>query len=147
MSMYDESMIRPLREELTRHGLRELKSAADVDAAVKTQGTLLLAVNSVCGCAGGAMRPGVALALQGAVKPDQLATVFAGQDAEATARAREHFKPYPPSSPAIALLKDGKVVHMLERKDIEGRMPQDVAASLKAAFERHCAKRAAPQTT
>jgi putative YphP/YqiW family bacilliredoxin len=144
--MYDESMIAPLRAELTRHGLRELRSPADVDAAVKQPGTLLLVVNSVCGCAGGAARPGVALALKHATRPEQLATVFAGQDAEATARAREHCKPYPPSSPAIALLKDGKVVHMLERKDIEGRMPQDVAKALTAAFDRHCAKAPAGPT-
>jgi putative YphP/YqiW family bacilliredoxin len=140
MAMYDESMVKPLREELTRHGLRELRSAAEVDAAVKKPGTTLIVVNSVCGCAGGAARPGIALAVKHAVKPDQLATVFAGQDAEATARAREHFKPFPPSSPSIALLKDGKVVHMIERKDIEGRMPQDVAKNLTNAFDRHCSK-------
>lgn len=143
MTMYDESSVRPLREELTRHGIRELRTAADVDAAVKKPGTTLLVVNSVCGCAGGAARPGIALALKHAVKPDQLTTVFAGQDAEATARAREHFKPYPPSSPAIALLKDGKVVHMIERRDIEGRQPQDVARNLTSAFDRHCTKQPA----
>jgi bacilliredoxin len=141
MAMYEESLVKPLRQELTRLGLAELKTAAEVDAAVKNRpGTLMIVVNSVCGCAGGAARPGVALALQHKNLPDRTATVFAGQDAEATARAREHFKPYPPSSPSIALLKDGKVVAMLERKDIEGRMPQDVARQLTAAFDRHCAK-------
>jgi len=145
MAMYDESMVKPLREELTRHGVGELRTGADVDAAVKRPGTLLLVVNSVCGCAGGAARPGVALALQHAVRPDHLATVFAGQDAEATARARDHFKPYPPSSPAIALLKDGKVVQMLERKDIEGRQPQDIARRLTAAFDQFCARPAAAE--
>ena len=139
MTMYDESLVKPLREELTRHGVRELRTGADVDAALKKPGTTLVVVNSVCGCAGGAARPGIALALKHGVKPDQLTTVFAGQDAEATARAREHCKPYPPSSPAIALFKDGKVVHMIERRDIEGRMPQDVAKNLTTAFDRHCA--------
>jgi putative YphP/YqiW family bacilliredoxin len=141
MSMYEESLVKPLRQELTRLGIQELKSAAEVDAAVKSKpGTLMIVVNSVCGCAGGAARPGVALALKHKNLPERLATVFAGQDAEATARARELFKPYPPSSPSIALLKDGKVVAMLERKDIEGRMPQDVAKALTAAFDQHCAK-------
>ena len=144
MSMYDESMVKPLREELTRHGVRELRTAADVDAAVKQPGTIMVVVNSVCGCAGGAARPGIALALKHAVKPDQLTTVFAGQDPEATNRARDYFKPFLPSSPAIALLKDGKLVHMLERKDIEGRMPQDVAKNLTTAFDKHCARTPAP---
>jgi len=141
MAMYEESLVKPLRQELTRLGIAELKTAAEVDAAIKDKsGTLMIVVNSVCGCAGGAARPGVALALQHKNLPDRTATVFAGQDAEATARARDHFRPYPPSSPSIALLKDGKVVAMLERKDIEGRMPQDVARQLTAAFDRHCAK-------
>jgi putative YphP/YqiW family bacilliredoxin len=141
MAMYEESLVKPLRQELTRLGVQELKTAAEVDAAVKGRsGTLLIVVNSVCGCAGGAARPGVALALQHKNLPDRTATVFAGQDAEATARAREYFKPYPPSSPSVALMKDGKVVAMLERKDIEGRMPQEVARALTSAFDRHCAK-------
>jgi putative YphP/YqiW family bacilliredoxin len=144
MAMYDESMVKPLREELTRHGIRELRTAADVDAAVKRPGTTLIVVNSVCGCAGGAMRPGVALAMRHATKPDQLTTVFAGQDAEATARARDHFKPSPPSSPSIGLMKDGKLVAMIGRSNIEGRMPQDVAKQLTDAFDQHCAKSAAP---
>ena len=139
MAMYDETMVKPLREELTKLGVKELRSAADVDAALKHEGTTLLVVNSVCGCAGGAARPGVAAALKHAVQPDQSTTVFAGQDTEAVARAREHLKPYPPSSPAIALFKAGKVVAMLERRDIEGRAPQDVAKRLTAAFDQHCA--------
>lgn len=139
MPMYDESLVKPLREELTRHGVKELRTGAEVDLALKHAGTTLLVVNSVCGCAGGAARPGIALALKHAKRPDQLTTVFAGQDGEATARARDHLKPYPPSSPAIALLKAGKVVAMLERRDIEGRMPQEVAAKLTAAFDQHCA--------
>ena len=144
MSMYDETFVKPLREELTRHGIRELRTAADVDAALKRPGTTLVVVNSVCGCAGGAARPGVALAVKHGVKPDQLTTVFAGQDAEATARAREQMKPFPPSSPSIALFKDGKVVHMIERREIEGRMPQDVAKNLTAAFDRFCSKSTQP---
>lgn len=140
MPMYDESMIQPLRAELTKHGVKELRTAADVDAAMKLAGTTLLVVNSVCGCAGGAARPGIALALKHATRPTQCTTVFAGQDGEATAKAREYLKPYPPSSPAIALLSGGKVVAILERRDIEGRGPQDVAAKLVAVFDQHCAK-------
>ncbi len=142
--MYDESMVKPLREELTRHGIRELKTAADVDALLgRKDGTLLCVVNSVCGCAGGAARPGIALALKHKHLPDQLTTVFAGQDAEATARARDYFKPYPPSSPAIALMKGGKVVTMIERRMIEGRAPQDVARMLTDAFDQHCVRQPA----
>lgn len=141
MSMYEEDLVLPLRQELTKLGIKELRTAADVDAALtKKGGTVLVVVNSVCGCAGGAARPGIALALKHATLPDDLTTVFAGQDAEATARAREYFKPYPPSSPAIAILKDGKVAQMISRSEIEGRMPQDVARTLIAAFDRHCAK-------
>lgn len=141
MSMYEEELVRPLRQELTKLGIKELRTAADVDAALtKKGGTVLVVVNSVCGCAGGAARPGIALALKHATLPDELTTVFAGQDAEATARAREYFKPHPPSSPAIAILKDGKVAQMIPRGEIEGRMPQDVARTLIAAFDRHCAK-------
>ena len=141
MSMYEEDLVLPLRQELTRLGIKELRTAADVDAALtKKGGTVLVVVNSVCGCAGGAARPGIALALKHATLPDDLTTVFAGQDAEATARAREYFKPHPPSSPAIAILKDGKVAQMIPRSEIEGRMPQDVARTLIAAFDRHCAK-------
>ncbi len=138
MPMYDESLVKPLREELTRLGVKELKTPAEVDVALRHAGTTLLVVNSVCSCAGGAARPGIALAMKHATRPDQATTVFAGQDAEATARARDHLKPFPPSSPAIALLKAGKVVAMLERRDIEGRSAQDVAARLTSAFDQHC---------
>ncbi|GBD32718.1 MAG: UPF0403 protein [Gemmatimonadales bacterium] len=139
---YDPRLVQPMREELTRIGFEELKTPEDVDAAVRRPGTTLVVVNSVCGCAAGRARPGVALALQGGVRPDHLVTVFAGMEIEATARARSYFTPYPPSSPQIALLKDGKLVFMLERKDIEGRMPEDIARDLKAAFEQHCQRAA-----
>ncbi len=139
---YDPKLVQPMREELTRIGFEELKTPEDVDAAVRRPGTTLVVVNSVCGCAAGRARPGVALALQSAVRPDHLVTVFAGMEIEATARARSYFAPYPPSSPQIALLKDGKLVYMLERKDIEGRTPEDIARDLKAAFERHCQRAA-----
>jgi putative YphP/YqiW family bacilliredoxin len=141
MAMYEEDLVKPLRQELTKLGVQELRTAADVDAALTKKGvTSLVVVNSVCGCAGGAARPGIALALKHKTLPDQLTTVFAGQDTEATARAREYFKPYPPSSPAIAIMKDGKVAQMISRSEIEGRMPQDVARALTAAFDKHCAK-------
>lgn len=143
MPMYDETFVKPLREELTRHGIQELRTAADVDGALKSKGTVLVVVNSVCGCAGGAARPGVALALKHKNLPERLTTVFAGQDAEATARARDYFKPFAPSSPAIALMKDGKLVHMIERRMIEGRMPQDVAKQLTDAFDQHCVRQPA----
>jgi putative YphP/YqiW family bacilliredoxin len=141
---YPEEMVAPMRKELTRLGVKELRSAADVDAFAKDQkGTALLVVNSVCGCAAGGARPSVAIALQHATKPDQVATVFAGQDTEATARARALFPEYPPSSPSMALLKDGKVVHFLPRHQIEGRDPRTIALDLAAAFDKHCAKAAA----
>src|SRR5881396_3382642 len=116
---YPEQFIAPMRAELTRHGVRELRSAADVDAAVQGPGTVMIVVNSVCGCAAGKARPGVALALQHARRPDIVATVFAGADIEATDRARSYFAGYPPSSPSIALLRDGKLLWMLERRNIE----------------------------
>lgn len=139
---YDPRLVQPMREELTRIGFEELRTPEDVDAVVRRPGTTLVVVNSVCGCAAGRARPGVALALQSAARPDHLATVFAGMEIEATARARSYFAPYPPSSPQIALLKDGKLVFMLERKDIEGRSPEDIARDLKAAFEQHCQRAA-----
>ncbi len=138
MPMYEEALVAPLRAELTRLGAQELRSPAEVDAAVARPGTTLLVVNSVCGCAAGAMRPGVALALRHAARPDAVATVFAGQDAEATSRARHHFAPHPASSPSIALLKGGKVAEFISRQQIEGRAPQEVARLLIAAFDRHC---------
>src|SRR5436189_3022508 len=120
--MYPEHFVAPFRAELTQHGVEELRTAADVDAAVtSTPGTLMIIVNSICGCAAGKARPGVALALRHAVKPDRVATVFAGADIEATERARSYFTGYGPSSPSIALLKDGKLVYILERYQIEGR--------------------------
>lgn len=139
--MYDPRIVEPMRAEARALGCSELLSAEDVHAALKqTTGTALVFVNSVCGCAAGGARPGLRLALQHAVKPQHAYTVFAGQYKEATAAAREYFQPYQPSSPQIALLKDGRIVHMLQRHDIEGRPPEVIAAGLAAAFEMHCAK-------
>ncbi|HEX9895610.1 MAG TPA: BrxA/BrxB family bacilliredoxin [Gemmatimonadales bacterium] len=137
---YQELMVRPMREELTQLGVKELKTLAEVDAVLANPtGTQLVFVNSVCGCAAGGARPALALALGSApVKPEQLYTVFAGQDLEATARARSYFADYEPSSPSIALLKDGEVVHFVHRHMIEGRHPQQLAADLVAAFQKHC---------
>jgi putative YphP/YqiW family bacilliredoxin len=136
---YPEEFIAPMRGELTRLGVRELRTAADVDNAAEQSGTVMIVVNSVCGCAAGKARPGIAIALQQAKKPDVVATVFAGADIDATARARELFAPYPPSSPAVGLMKDGKLVFMLERRDIETRDTMAIAATLRAAFDQHCA--------
>ena len=136
---YPEIMIRPMREDLTRLGVEELKTADAVDETIKnSQGTLMVVVNSICGCAAGKARPGVALALENEVKPDKVATVFAGADIEATERARSYFTGYGPSSPSIALLKDGKLVYMLERYQIEGRDAQQIAGELTKAFAEHC---------
>jgi putative YphP/YqiW family bacilliredoxin len=138
---YDPRLVQPMREEMVRMGARELTTVADVDATLGDQrGTTLVFVNSVCGCAAGNARPALAHALKQQVKPDQVVTVFAGQDLEATARARQFFADYQPSSPSMALLKDGEVVHFVHRHQIEGRPPQAVASDLVAAFERHCAK-------
>ena len=137
--MYPEIFVQPMREELTRVGFRELRSPADVDAVLANQrGTALVVVNSICGCAAGRARPGVAQALEHQPRPDTLATVFAGQDADATAQARSYFTGYAPSSPSIALLRDGKLVFMLERKDIEGRDPREIAGDLVRAFDQFC---------
>ena len=141
---YPEMLIAPMRGELTAIGARELKSAAAVDEQINASGTVLLVVNSVCGCAAGKARPGVTLALRHANKPDTLATVFAGADIEATARARERMAPYPPSSPSIGLFKDGKLVWMMERREIEGQDAHAIADHLTAAFDRFCA---APRET
>jgi putative YphP/YqiW family bacilliredoxin len=139
--MYDERFVTPMRQELTRLGVEELRTAADVDARLKdTPGTTLVVVNSVCGCAARNARPAVASALHHSVKPDHLATVFAGQDVEATAKARAYFTGYPPSSPSIGLLKDGEVVFMLERWQIEGRSADAIANDLVEAFDRFCGK-------
>lgn len=136
---YPEIMIRPMREDLTRLGVEELRTADDVDETIKnSKGTLMVIVNSICGCAAGKARPGVALALQHAVKPDKVATVFAGADIEATDRARSYFTGYGPSSPSIALLKDGELVYMLERRQIEGRDAHQIAGDLTQAFEKYC---------
>jgi putative YphP/YqiW family bacilliredoxin len=135
---YPEPFIAPMRSELTRLGVHEARTAADVDTAVQTPGTVMVVVNSVCGCAAGKARPGIALALQHAKRPDLVATVFAGADLEATARARGYFSPYPPSSPSIGLLKDGQLVFMMERRDIENRDAAAIAARLTAAFDEHC---------
>ncbi len=137
---YPEIMIRPMREDLTRLGVEELKTADAVDNAVKNNaGTLMVVVNSICGCAAGKARPGVALALQHETKPDKVATVFAGADIEATERARSYFTGYSPSSPSIAILKDGELVYMLERYQIEGRNADQIATELTQAFDQHCA--------
>lgn len=137
---YHEIQVRPMREELTRLGVKELRTIDDVDAVLANPtGTQLVFVNSVCGCAAGGARPALAIALgQASARPDQLYTVFAGQDLDATARARSYFADYEPSSPSIALLKDGEVVHFVHRHMIEGRQPQQLAADLVAAFDRHC---------
>jgi putative YphP/YqiW family bacilliredoxin len=137
--MYPELMILPMREELTRVGIQELRTPADVDQAVTAKtGTTMIVVNSVCGCAAGRMRPAVRSALQSAIKPDHLYTVFAGQDAAATDRARSYFTGYGPSSPSIAILRDGKLVYMMERRQIETREAPAIAADLAAAFEQFC---------
>ena len=137
---YPEIMIRPMREDLTRLGVEELRTPDAVDETIRnSKGTLMVVVNSICGCAAGKARPGVALALQHGVKPDKVATVFAGADIEATDRARSYFTGYKPSSPSIALLKDGQLVYMLERYQIEGRDANQIAGELTQAFEKHCA--------
>src|SRR5689334_15024378 len=136
---YPEIMIRPMREDLTRLGVEEMRTADAVDNTIKnSQGTLMVVVNSICGCAAGKARPGVALALQNEKKPDKVATVFAGADIEATERARSYFTGYGPSSPSIALLKDGQLVYMLERYQIEGRDAHQIAGELRQAFEKYC---------
>ncbi|HSE20007.1 MAG TPA: BrxA/BrxB family bacilliredoxin [Pyrinomonadaceae bacterium] len=136
---YPEIMIRPMREELTRLGAEELKTPEAVDEAVTSnEGTLMVIVNSICGCAAGKARPGVAMALQHNVKPDKVATVFAGADIEATERARSYFKGYRPSSPSIAILKGGELVYMLERFQIEGRDATQIAQELTSAFDQYC---------
>jgi len=136
---YPEMMIKPMREDLTRLGVEELRTAEAVDSTIpNSTGTLMVVVNSICGCAAGRARPGVALALQNDIKPDKVATVFAGADIEATERARSYFTPYGPSSPSIALLKDGQLVFMLERYQIEGRDATQIAGELTKAFEQHC---------
>ncbi len=144
MAMYPEDLLRPMREELRGIGFRELRTSEEVDAALKEEKrTALVVVNSVCGCAAGRARPAIARAISRTPRPEVLLTVFAGQDAEATERARSYFTPYGPSSPSITLMRDGKVVFMLERKSIEGRDPSAIAADLTQAFDQFCAPTAA----
>lgn len=139
MQMYDERMVAPMRTELTRLGIEELRTADAVDAALKgASGTQLVVVNSVCGCAARNMRPAVAAAVAHATKPDKLYTVFAGNDVDATRQARTYFTGYAPSSPSIGLFRDGKLVHMVERWQIEGRSVESIAADLTAAFDANC---------
>jgi len=137
--MYDERFVTPMRQELTQLGVEEMRTPEEVDAKLKdSKGTALVVVNSICGCAARNARPAVARALQHTVKPDVLTTVFAGQDIQATQKARSYFTGYPPSSPQIALLKDGKIVFMLERHQIEGRTAGEIADDLVGAFDRYC---------
>lgn len=135
---YPEQLIAPMRDELARLGVRELRTVDAVDQAATQSGTVMIVVNSVCGCAAGKARPGIAMALQHERRPGLVGTVFAGADVEATARARELFAPYPPSSPSVGLMRDGKLVFMMERRDIETRDSVAIAAQLKAAFDEHC---------
>ncbi len=135
---YPEVLLQPMREELTRLGVEELRTAEAVDRSLAEPGTNLVVVNSVCGCAARDARPAVALAMQHQVRPDRITTVFAGQDVEATEAARRHFLGYPPSSPSMALMKDGEIVFMIERHQIEGRNAGQIAEDLVAAFEEHC---------
>lgn len=136
--MYDPVLVQPMREEVTRLGVRELKTPDDVDQALVETGTTLVFVNSVCGCAAGGARPALAMSLLHEKKPENLFTVFAGMEREAVARAREYFQPYQPSSPQIALLKEGKLIRMWQRHDIEGQDPNAIAKSLTEAFEEFC---------
>jgi len=143
--MYPEIMVVPMREELTRLGVQELRTADQVDAAIAKQGgTTMVIVNSICGCSAGRMRPAVRIALESGSRPEGMFSVFAGQDKEATERARSYFTGYPPSSPSIALLQDGKLIHMMQRSDIEHREAADIASELRKMFEKFCAKPGAP---
>ncbi len=137
--MYPEIMVIPMREELTRAGIQEARTEAEVDAAVKQPGTTMMVVNSICGCAAGKMRPGVRLALQGTIKPDHLVTVFAGQDREATEKARSYFGGNPHTSPAIAILRDGELVYLMQRYAIEANTAQAIGGELQRAFQEFCA--------
>jgi putative YphP/YqiW family bacilliredoxin len=132
--MYDPELVQPMRDEVTSLGVKELRTPQEVDAALKQPGTAMIFVNSVCGCAAGGARPALRMSLENAKKPKHLYTVFAGMETEATAKAREYFKPYRPSSPQIGILKDGKLVKMFQRQDIEGRDPSTIAQELVKAF-------------
>lgn len=136
---YSEMLIKPMREDLTRLGIEEARTAEAVDAAIQNStGTVMVVVNSVCGCAAGKARPGIAQALNHSIRPDKMITVFAGADIEATDRARAYFKGYPPSSPSIGLLRDGKIIYMMERYQIEGRSAEQIANELTAVFDKFC---------
>lgn len=136
--MYPEQLVKPMKAELTSVGFEDLTTPDAVNEAINSKGTVLVVINSVCGCAAGAARPGVKLAVQGNKKPNRLTTVFAGFDTEAVVEARNHMLPYPPSSPSIGLFKDGKLVHFIERHHIEGRSAEMIAENLKGAFEEYC---------
>ncbi len=140
--MYDPNLVQPMRDEVTRLGVQELTTPEQVDETLNAPGTVLVFVNSVCGCAAGGARPGLRLALQHGTLPDKMVSVFAGMDREAVDRARQHFLGYPPSSPQIALMRDGKVVHMIPRHHIEGRSPEMIAQNLKDAFDEYCSVKA-----
>ncbi|HKS26358.1 MAG TPA: BrxA/BrxB family bacilliredoxin [Pyrinomonadaceae bacterium] len=145
---YPEIMIRSMREELTRLGVEEWKTPEQVDEGIQnSKGTVMVVVNSVCGCAAGKARPGIALALQHETRPERVATVFAGADVEATEQARGYFTGYRPSSPSIAILKDGELVYMMERSQIENRFAEQIAEELKRAFDQHCATQPASAAT
>lgn len=141
---YPEYLIAPMRQELVDLGARECRTTADVDEVIKAKGVTMMVVNSVCGCAAGKARPGIALAMDHPNKPDTLATVFAGADVDATTRAREQFVGFAPSSPSIALMRDGKVLYMVERRDIESRSAESIADLLTLAFDKYCAPEGAP---
>jgi putative YphP/YqiW family bacilliredoxin len=136
--MYPEAIVSPMKAELTTAGFTELLNPEDVEQAVKSEGTVLLVVNSVCGCAAGAARPGVRKSLENGKKPTKLTTVFAGYDTDAVNQARKHFAPYPPSSPAIALFKNGELVHFVERHNIEGHNANAISEHLKAVYDEYC---------
>lgn len=140
--MYPEMMVAPMRQELSSAGIEEARTAADVENAVSQKGSVMVVVNSICGCAAGRMRPAVRAAIQHGVRPDRMITVFAGQDREATEAARRHFTGYPPSSPSIGILRDGQLVYMMERHDIESSGPEHIATELRSAFDKFCAKTA-----
>ena len=141
--MYPEIMLIPMREELTKAGIEEARTAEAVDAAIRQPGTTMVVVNSICGCAAGKMRPGLRLALKNSVVPDRSITVFAGQDREATERARSYFEGNPPTSPAIAIMRDGKLVYLMQRFIIENSTPQAIAQELSRAFNELCTKQPA----
>ena len=137
---YPEYLVAPMRQELVHVGAKECRTPAEVDAVLNSPGVVMMVVNSVCGCAAGKARPGIALALQHPNKPETVATVFAGADIEATSRVREHLSGFPPSSPSIALMRDGKVLYMVERRDIETRSADAIADLLTLAFDKYCAQ-------